>query len=76
LAHHFDFHRQVWNIAFSFYSSLKTIPRDLRKPDYYRFSACSGFWSWIFLFHYRTGVESMMSVAVDVLPDGVRNVLR
>ena len=30
---------QVWNIAFSFYSSLKTVPRDLREAAIiYRFS--------------------------------------
>jgi NitT/TauT family transport system permease protein len=35
---------QVWNIAFSFYSSLKTIPRDLREAAIiYRFSAWQRF---------------------------------
>jgi len=30
---------QVWNIAFSFYSSLKTVPRELREAAViYRFS--------------------------------------
>ena len=35
---------QVWNIAFSFYSSLKTVPRDLREAAIiYRFSAWQRF---------------------------------
>jgi len=35
---------QVWNIAFSFYSSLKTIPRDLREAAIiYRFSSWQRF---------------------------------
>jgi len=35
---------QVWNIAFSFYSSLKTIPRDLREAAIiYRFSGWQRF---------------------------------
>ena len=35
---------QVWNIAFSFYSSLKTVPRDLREAAIiYRFSAWQKF---------------------------------
>jgi NitT/TauT family transport system permease protein len=35
---------QVWNIAFSFYSSLKTIPRDLREAAIiYRFSGWQKF---------------------------------
>lgn len=35
---------QVWNIAFSFYSSLKTIPRDLREASIiYRFSSWQRF---------------------------------
>jgi NitT/TauT family transport system permease protein len=35
---------QVWNIAFSFYSSLKTIPRDLREATIiYRFSGWQRF---------------------------------
>jgi NitT/TauT family transport system permease protein len=35
---------QVWNIAFSFYSSLKTIPRDLREAAIiYRFSTWQRF---------------------------------
>lgn len=36
---------QVWNIAFSFYSSLKSIPRELREAvSIYRFSAWQRFW--------------------------------
>jgi NitT/TauT family transport system permease protein len=36
---------QVWNIAFSFYSSLKSIPRELREAvNIYRFSAWQRFW--------------------------------
>jgi NitT/TauT family transport system permease protein len=35
---------QVWNMAFSFYSSLKSIPRELREAaDIYRFSAWQRF---------------------------------
>src|SRR3981189_1861033 len=38
------FTRQVWNMAFSCYSSLKTIPRDLREAAIiYRFSAWQRF---------------------------------
>ncbi len=41
---------QVWNMAFSFYSSLKSIPRELREAAaIYRFSATgSALWSWSF----------------------------
>ena len=36
---------QVWNMAFSFYSSLKSIPRELREAsNIYRFSAWQRFW--------------------------------
>jgi NitT/TauT family transport system permease protein len=36
---------QVWNMAFSFYSSLKSIPRELREAcAIYRFSAWQRFW--------------------------------
>ncbi len=36
---------QVWNMAFSFYSSLKSMPRELREAaDVYRFSAWQRFW--------------------------------
>ena len=36
---------QVWNLAFSFYSSLKTIPREMREASrIYRFSAWQRFW--------------------------------
>lgn len=36
---------QVWNMAFSFYSSLKSIPRELREAvSIYRFSAWQRFW--------------------------------
>ena len=36
---------QVWNMAFSFYSSLKTLPRELREASsIYGFSAWQRFW--------------------------------
>jgi NitT/TauT family transport system permease protein len=36
---------QVWNMAFSFYSSIKSIPRELREAaGIYRFSAWQRFW--------------------------------
>ncbi len=36
---------QVWNLAFSFYSSLKTIPREMIEASrIYRFSAWQRFW--------------------------------
>jgi NitT/TauT family transport system permease protein len=36
---------QVWNMAFSFYSSLKSIPREMREAaSIYRFSAWQRFW--------------------------------
>lgn len=36
---------QVWNMAFSFYSSLKALPRDLREAGrIYNFSAWQSFW--------------------------------
>lgn len=36
---------QVWNLAFTFYSSLKSIPRELREAvSIYRFSAWQRFW--------------------------------
>ncbi|HUV96449.1 MAG TPA: ABC transporter permease subunit, partial [Acidobacteriaceae bacterium] len=36
---------QVWNLAFSFYSSLKTIPREMREAaQIYRYSAWQRFW--------------------------------
>jgi NitT/TauT family transport system permease protein len=36
---------QVWNMAFSFYSSLKSLPRELREAcSVYRFSAWQRFW--------------------------------
>lgn len=36
---------QVWNMAFSFYSSIKSIPRELREAaSIYRFSAWQRFW--------------------------------
>jgi len=36
---------QVWNMAFSFYSSIKSIPRELREATaIYRFSAWQRFW--------------------------------
>jgi NitT/TauT family transport system permease protein len=36
---------QVWNMAFSFYSSLKSMPRELREAaQVYRFSAWQRFW--------------------------------
>src|ERR1700689_5870403 len=36
---------QVWNLAFSFYSSLKTIPREMLEASrIYRFSGWQRFW--------------------------------
>ena len=36
---------QVWNLAFSFYSSLKTIPREMKEAsNIYRYSAWQRFW--------------------------------
>ena len=36
---------QVWNLAFSFYSSLKTIPREMTEAAHiYRYSAWQRFW--------------------------------
>jgi NitT/TauT family transport system permease protein len=36
---------QVWNMAFSFYSSLKSIPREMREAaSIYRYSAWQRFW--------------------------------
>jgi len=36
---------QVWNLAFSFYSSLKTIPREMHEASsIYRYSAWQRFW--------------------------------
>jgi NitT/TauT family transport system permease protein len=56
---------QVWNIAFSFYSSLKTIPRDLREAAIiYRFSSWQKFLQ-LDLPYSTIGLvwNSMMSVA-------------
>lgn len=56
---------QVWNIAFSFYSSLKTIPRDLREAAIiYRFSSWQRFVE-LDLPYSTIGLvwNSMMSVA-------------
>jgi NitT/TauT family transport system permease protein len=56
---------QVWNIAFSFYSSLKTIPRDLREASIiYRFSPWQKFLQ-LDLPYSTIGLvwNSMMSVA-------------
>jgi NitT/TauT family transport system permease protein len=56
---------QVWNIAFSFYSSLKTIPRDLREAAIiYRFSPWQRFMELDLPFSTIGLVwNSMMSVA-------------
>jgi len=56
---------QVWNIAFSFYSSLKTIPRDLREAAIiYRFSKWQRFMELDLPFSTIGLVwNSMMSVA-------------
>jgi NitT/TauT family transport system permease protein len=56
---------QVWNIAFSFYSSLKTIPRDLREAAIiYRFSGWQRFMELDLPFSTIGLVwNSMMSVA-------------
>ena len=56
---------QVWNIAFSFYSSLKTVPRDLREAAIiYRFSPWQKFLQ-LDLPYSTIGLvwNSMMSVA-------------
>ncbi len=56
---------QVWNIAFSFYSSLKTVPRDLREAAIiYRFSRWQRFLE-LDLPYSTIGLvwNSMMSVA-------------
>lgn len=56
---------QVWNIAFSFYSSLKTVPRDLREAAIiYRFSGWQRFMELDLPFSTIGLVwNSMMSVA-------------
>jgi NitT/TauT family transport system permease protein len=39
------FTSQAWNMAFSFYQSLRTVPRDLEEASYsFRFSAWQRFW--------------------------------
>ncbi|HVJ09083.1 MAG TPA: ABC transporter permease subunit [Acidisarcina sp.] len=56
---------QVWNMAFSFYSSLKSIPRELREAaNIYRFSAWQRFWQ-LELPYSAIGLvwNSMVSVA-------------
>jgi len=66
---------QVLEHCLQFYSSLKTIPRDLREAGLFTVSApaaVSGAGS--SFFHYRLVWNSMMSVRWVVLPDGVRNV--
>jgi NitT/TauT family transport system permease protein len=56
---------QVWNMAFSFYSSIKSIPRELREAcSIYRFSAWQRFWQLELPFSAIGLVwNSMMSVA-------------
>lgn len=56
---------QVWNMAFSFYSSLKSLPRELREAaTIYRFSAWQRFWQ-LELPYSAIGLvwNSMVSVA-------------
>jgi NitT/TauT family transport system permease protein len=56
---------QVWNMAFSFYSSLKSIPQELREAsNIYRFSAWQRFWQ-LELPYSAIGLvwNSMVSVA-------------
>jgi NitT/TauT family transport system permease protein len=56
---------QVWNMAFSFYSSLKSIPREMREAaKLYRFTACQRF-TQMELPYSAIGLiwNSMMSVA-------------
>ena len=56
---------QVWNMAFSFYSSLKSLPRELREAaNIYRFSAWQRFWQ-LELPYSAIGLvwNSMVSVA-------------
>jgi NitT/TauT family transport system permease protein len=56
---------QVWNMAFSFYSSLKSIPKELREAsNIYRFSAWQRFWQ-LELPYSAIGLvwNSMVSVA-------------
>jgi NitT/TauT family transport system permease protein len=56
---------QVWNMAFSFYSSLKTLPRELREAaGVFRFSAWQRFWQ-LELPYSAIGLvwNSMVSVA-------------
>ena len=68
---------QVWNIAFSFYSSLKTVPRDLREAAIiYRFSRVAEIYgAGSAVFDHRAGVEfDDVRGGRMVFPDGVRNV--
>jgi NitT/TauT family transport system permease protein len=56
---------QVWNMAFSFYSSIRSIPRELREAtDIYGFSAWQRFWQ-LELPYSAIGLvwNSMVSVA-------------
>jgi NitT/TauT family transport system permease protein len=56
---------QVWNMAFSFYSSLKSLPRELREAcGVYKFSAWQRFWQ-LELPYSAIGLvwNSMVSVA-------------
>jgi NitT/TauT family transport system permease protein len=56
---------QVWNMAFSFYSSLKSLPRELREAaNVFRFSAWQRFWQ-LELPYSAIGLvwNSMVSVA-------------
>jgi len=56
---------QVWNMAFSFYSSLKSLPRELREASrIFRFSAWQRFWQ-LELPYSAIGLvwNSMVSVA-------------
>src|SRR5262249_48106842 len=56
---------QVWNMTFSYYHSLKSVPQDLREvAEVYRFSP-SQRWKWLELPFAATGLvwNSMMSLA-------------
>jgi len=49
---------QVVELAFSFYSSIRSIPRELREASQiYGFTACSRFWQLELPFSHRAGME-------------------
>ncbi len=68
---------QVWNMAFSFYSSLKSIPREMREAaKIYRFNWYQRFTQLeVALRSHRPGVElDDVGRGRLVLPDGLRDV--